>query len=173
MIGMVSILLLISSSPNLFSKTFGTVPRALTIMSIIIIIFLIWEFFTPALADGFPLESGWQLVLVPLLWWLFRARQLQLVLPSLSCSKVFFGSLARSKYLTLFSLSFSFTLWSAGTAKSAIRQVLFFLLLTITIIILALSAGAAEYTDRFSEENLDLPNECPGMILNNLIMRIR
>ena len=37
-----------------------------------------------------------------------------------------FGSLARSWYLSLFSLSFSFTLWSTGTAKSSIRQVLFF-----------------------------------------------
>ena len=37
----------------------------------------------------------------------------------------FFNSLARSRYLSLFSLSFSFILWSVGTAKSAIRQVLF------------------------------------------------
>ena len=37
-----------------------------------------------------------------------------------------FSSLARSQYLILFSLSFNFTLWSAGTAKSAIRQVFFF-----------------------------------------------
>ena len=37
----------------------------------------------------------------------------------------FFSSLSRSWYLSLFSLSFSFTLWSAGTAKSTIRQVLF------------------------------------------------
>ena len=34
----------------------------------------------------------------------------------------FFSSLARSKYLSLFSLSFSYTLWSAGIAKSTIRQ---------------------------------------------------
>ena len=38
----------------------------------------------------------------------------------------FFSSLARSRYLSLFSLSFSFTLWSAGMAKSTIWQVLFF-----------------------------------------------
>ena len=30
------------------------------IIIIIIIILLIWEFFTPALADDFPLECGWQ-----------------------------------------------------------------------------------------------------------------
>ena len=43
----------------------------------------------------------------------------------------FFRSLARCSYLTLFSLSFHFSLWSAWTANSTIRQV-FFLLLTIT-----------------------------------------
>ena len=38
----------------------------------------------------------------------------------------FFNSLARSRYLFLFSPSFSFILWSAGTAKSTISQILFF-----------------------------------------------
>ena len=38
----------------------------------------------------------------------------------------FFNSLARSRYLSLFSHSFSFILWSARTAKSTILQVLFF-----------------------------------------------
>ena len=42
----------------------------------------------------------------------------------------FFSSLARSGYSSLFSLSFSFTLWSTGTAKSTIRQILFFLINT-------------------------------------------
>ena len=36
-----------------------------------------------------------------------------------------FSSLARSKYLSLFSFSLIFTLWSAGMAKSTIRLVLF------------------------------------------------
>ena len=36
-----------------------------------------------------------------------------------------FNSLARSRYVS-FSLSFNFILWSAGTAKSTISQVLFF-----------------------------------------------
>ena len=36
----------------------------------------------------------------------------------------FFNSLGRSRYLSLFSHSFSFILWSAGTAKSTILQVL-------------------------------------------------
>ena len=37
-----------------------------------------------------------------------------------------FSSLARSRYLSFFLLSFSFTQWLAGTAKSTIRQVLLF-----------------------------------------------
>ena len=43
----------------------------------------------------------------------------------------FFNSLARSRYLSFFSHSFSFILWSAGTAKSTVLQVLFFLLIII------------------------------------------
>ena len=39
---------------------------------------------------------------------------------------VFSNSLARSRYLSFLSHSFSFILWSAGTAKSKILQVLFF-----------------------------------------------
>ena len=41
----------------------------------------------------------------------------------------FFNSLARSKYLSFFSLSFRIILWSAGTAKSTVLQILFFLLI--------------------------------------------
>ena len=41
----------------------------------------------------------------------------------------FFDSLARSRYLSFFSLSFRFILWSAGTAKSTILQILLFLLI--------------------------------------------
>ena len=44
----------------------------------------------------------------------------------------YFSSLTKSKYWSLFSFSLIFTLWLAGIAKSTIRQVLFFLLLTIT-----------------------------------------
>ena len=43
----------------------------------------------------------------------------------------FFNSLARSRYFSLFSHSFNFTLWSAGTAKSTILEVLSFLLIVI------------------------------------------
>ena len=38
----------------------------------------------------------------------------------------FSNSLARSRYLSLFSHSFNFTLWSTGTPKSTIRQIPFF-----------------------------------------------
>ena len=48
----------------------------------------------------------------------------------------FFNSPAKSWYLSFFSLSFSFILWSAGTAKSIILQILFFLLIIIIIIII-------------------------------------
>ena len=49
----------------------------------------------------------------------------------------FFNSLARSMYLSLFSHSFSFILWSAGTAKSTVLQnsFLFFLFFFFLIII--------------------------------------
>ena len=43
----------------------------------------------------------------------------------------FFNSLARSKNLSLFSHSFSFILWSAGTAKSTIVHILIVLLIII------------------------------------------
>ena len=38
----------------------------------------------------------------------------------------FFNSIARPRYLSFFSHSFNFTLWSVGTTKSAILKVLFF-----------------------------------------------
>ena len=45
----------------------------------------------------------------------------------------FFNSLARSRYLSFFSNSFRLILWSAGTAKSTILQILFFFFLLIII----------------------------------------
>ena len=55
----------------------------------------------------------------------------------------FFNSLARSRYLSFFSHSFSFILWSAGTAKSTILQVLsfFFSFFFLIIIKSGLLAG--------------------------------
>ena len=46
----------------------------------------------------------------------------------------FFNSLARSKYLSFFSHSFSFILWSAGTAKSTILQVVYFYWLLLDLV---------------------------------------
>ena len=43
----------------------------------------------------------------------------------------FFNTLTMSGYSSFFSLSFTFTLWSAGTAKSTILQVLVLFLITI------------------------------------------
>ena len=43
----------------------------------------------------------------------------------------FFNSLARSRYLSFFSHSFRFILWSTGIAKSTILQILFFWLIII------------------------------------------
>ena len=47
----------------------------------------------------------------------------------------FFNSLARSGYLSFFSHSFSFILWSAGTTKWNILQILFFFFFFLLIII--------------------------------------
>ena len=41
----------------------------------------------------------------------------------------YFNSLARSRYLSFFSLSFRFILWFAGTAKLTILQILFLLII--------------------------------------------
>ena len=49
----------------------------------------------------------------------------------------FFNSLARSRYSSFFSHSFSFILWSSWTAGSTILQVLFFLLIIIRSALLA------------------------------------
>ena len=43
----------------------------------------------------------------------------------------FFNSLARSRYLSFFSYSFRFIMWSAVTAKTTILHILFFLLIII------------------------------------------
>ena len=50
----------------------------------------------------------------------------------------FFNSLARSRYLSFFSPSFRFILWSAGTAKSTILQILFFCWLLLSLLFLLL-----------------------------------
>ena len=66
---MLSILPLISKSPNLFPKSFGVVPTTSTTTGItvifmfhIIIIIYSLKFFISVLADGFSLEFEWQQV---------------------------------------------------------------------------------------------------------------
>ena len=56
----------------------------------------------------------------------------------------FYSSQARSRYLFLFSLSFSFTLWSAGTAKITSRHVLFFFLFFFFFFTITTSGRLAE-----------------------------
>ena len=46
----------------------------------------------------------------------------------------FFNSLAKSMYLSLFSHSFSFILWSAGTAKSTILRIFFFFFFFFSVV---------------------------------------
>ena len=108
------------------------------------------EFSTSALADGFSLESEWQQVSPSLQDTsqysgrsskssrLFSNPFVTVPNAPITIGMIvtrmfhsFFNSLARSRYLSFFSHSFSFILWSAGTAKSTILQVLFFLLIII------------------------------------------
>ena len=113
-----------------------------------IIIVLLWEFFTPTLADSFhwsltdSKSSHVSRTLLSILSNLSNTvvRMVSTLGIILSASITncitfifhsFFSSLARSRYSSLFSPSFDFTLWSTGTAKSSIQQFSFFWL-TIT-----------------------------------------
>ena len=83
---------------------------------------VVWMVFTPLLISKSSSPCTNPLVTVP---------RVQITI-GITVTFSFFSSLARSRYLSFFSLSFNFTQWSSGTAKSIIRQVLFFFLLTIT-----------------------------------------
>ena len=74
------------------------------------------------------------------LWGLSQVIQLQIIMLSLFIHR-FFGSPARSKYVGFFfffffffSLSLIFTLWSVETAKSTIRNVLYFVYLSLGLV---------------------------------------
>ena len=58
----------------------------------------------------------------------------------------FFNFLARSKHLFLFSLSLFFIMWSAGTVKSTIRQVLIFLSIITKSGLLARIKGSVSFS---------------------------
>ena len=75
----------------------------------------------------------------------------------------FFSFLARSRYLSLLSLSFSFTLWSAGTTKSTIRHVFFFGCYWLSLVLVAyISLRIMAWTDTYFEfavERIFLKND--------------
>ena len=97
-----------------------------------------------------------------ILWWLYRASKLQFVLRSLSCSIFFFSSLAKSRYLSFFSFSFSFTLRTAGTAMSTVWKDLFFFWLSLSLVVWQrsddpfLSQNYKEYCVSFSRTDSGL-----------------
>ena len=122
---------------------------------IIIIIIIPLEFFTSVITDGFSLEFEWQqvssslsilAVLSNAVIWIVSTRPPTskssrpfnnplIIVPKAPITigtivtfmfHSFFYSLARSRYLSFFPYSFRFILWSAGTAKSTILQILFF-----------------------------------------------
>ena len=84
----------------------------------------------------------------------------------------FFKSLARSAYLSFFSHSFIFILWSAGTAKSTILQVLFFLLIIIRSGLLAeirWSVCKLKSHRSFVLFSMMLLQQCPACLRDELI----
>ena len=138
-----------------FSKAVNILINIFISSTEIVIILLLREFFTPALGDGFSLEFEWHQVSWTFLSilanlsndvvWMVSTHPLIYKSTSLSSNPLvtvprapitivitvpfifhsFFSSPPRSWYLFFFSLSFNFTLWSAGTAKTTIRHVLF------------------------------------------------
>ena len=125
--------------------TFPTYSHLLLCSFKPIIILLFWEFFIPALGDSFSLEFEWQQVSKTFLGiltnvnnavvWIVSAYLLIYkssrtfintlgIVPGapitfgITVTYMFysvFSSLARFKYSSVFSLSFNFNLWSAGT----------------------------------------------------------
>ena len=96
-----------------------------------------WQFFTSTLADGLSLKFAvfWMVSIRPRI----SKSSSPFINPLVTVSRTpiiiginvtfmfysFFNSLAKSRYLSFFSLSFNFILWSAGRAKSTILQVFF------------------------------------------------
>ena len=119
-------------------------------VEVLLLLLLLLEFFTSVFADGFSLEFEWQQYcpqqycrldsLHPSANFQF-ARPFNNPLVTVPNAPItigtivtfmfhsFFNSLARSRYLSFFSLSFRFIPWSAGTAKWTILQILFLLLI--------------------------------------------
>ena len=66
---------------------------------------------------------------------------------------IFFSSLVRTRYLSLFSVSFGFTLWSARMGKSTIRYVVFFLFF---LFLFLLSLGLVRWSVYISKSQRNL-----------------
>ena len=86
---------------------------------------VVWMVFTRPLISKCPSPRINLLVTVPRV-------PITIPITVTSMFHIFFRSLIKSKYLSFFSFSFSFTQWSAGTAKSNIQQVLFFFFFFLT-----------------------------------------
>ena len=97
----------------------------------------------------------------------------------------FFNSLARSRHLSLFH-SFSFILWSAGTAKSTILQIFFFLLIIIIILIIIIYNYMSGYEFKMNLENSSskfqvssfsweptIITSCHGVLVSKLVFHIK
>ena len=128
-------ILTISKSSSLSSKRFGIIIIVYSFR--VFHISVSWWFFTGVWVTACLLKSPglfsvfWPFLIMLLFGWSPLGRQL-LNLPGPIGIIVtlmfhsFFNSLARSRYLSLFSHSFSFILWPAGTPKSRILQIFFF-----------------------------------------------
>ena len=111
-----------------------------TFFLLLLLLFTPLEFFTSVLADGLSYSKSPQVsrtllrilaVLSNAIVWIVSTRPptSKSFMPfnnPLVIMHSFFNSLARLRYLSFFSLSFRFILWSAETAKSTILQILFF-----------------------------------------------
>ena len=143
----------------------------LLLLLLLLLLFTPLEFFTSMLTDGFSLEFEWQqvsrtrlrilAVLSNAVVWIVSVRppiskssrpfnNPLVIVPNAPITigtivtfmfHSFFNSLARSRYLSFFSLSFRFILWSTGTAKSTILQIFFFFCWLLWSLIFCLGLG--------------------------------
>ena len=81
----------------------------------------------------------------------------------------FFNSLARSRYLSFFSHSFRFILWSARTSKSTILQILFFLLIIIRSGLLAGIRWSVSMLKPHRRLRVSFPRTGAGLCIYNLL----
>ena len=82
----------------------------------------------------------------------------------------FFNPLARSRYLSFFSHSFSFILWLAGTAKSTILQILFFLLIIIRCRLLAEIRWSVCMSKSYRRLCVSFSRTGAGLCINHLLV---